>query len=679
MDFFEIQAHAKKRTARLVWLFVLAVAGTIALTYFAAIIWLAASGDGHWFSYRYHADVPAVLMFFWHPWVFLIVTAYTLAVVGIAARIKWNEYASGGCAVAEDLGAHRIDSDDADDPGLWDDPNVSNRAKRRLRNVVEEMAIASGIPVPAVYVLYDEPAINAFAAGLTTSDAAVCVTSGALTKLTRDELQGVIGHEFSHILNGDMRLNLRLAALTYGILCIGLCARICLWPSRRQLNPFRKHSRLPSVEEFAAGVVLLIIGYVGYFFGRVILAGVSRQREFLADASAVQFTRNPAGIAGALKKIGGHPPGSSLQADQAAAIGHFFFAQCFRSRLNPLWATHPPLVERIRAIEPQFDGKMNAPPEAVDLPEEFMPVTSLARDPCCPLAEAARFTSATPPVTSAPGPRLKLNLQPAAAIAAIGALTDNHFRRAQQLLDALPSGLRSAARDPALAPVVVYGLLVDGPPEIRAKQQQLVATHAGPEAAAALPKLRPPLSLVDPAARLPLLQLCLPALRTLDAAALDRFVTTLDTLAHADSQVSAFEFALQKMLIRSLKLGRQPGSATVQVQAFPAVTAEISVVLSALAHTSSNVDLGARAAFAAGAAQIRPITSQLAFLGKPACDFAALDAALDRLAAASLPIKQRALVAAAHVVGADGQILVTEAELLRAVSAALDIPMPPLA
>ena len=190
--------------------------------------------------------------------------------------------------------------------------------------------------------------------------------------------------------------------------------------------------------------------------------------------------------------------------------------------------------------------------------------------------------------------------------------------------------------------------------------------------------MRAALSLADPAARLPLLQLCLPALRHLEPAALDRFVTTLDELVHADGVVTPFEFALQKMLLRSLELGRSPGTAVVQYYSFNALAEEISVVLSALAYTSSNVDLDARAAFAAGAAQLKLIERPLAFLDASACGLAPLDAALDKLAVASGPIKQRTISAAAHVVGADGQILIAEAELLRAISASLDVPMPPL-
>jgi Zn-dependent protease with chaperone function len=671
MDFFEAQAHAKKRTSRLVWLFALAVLGTIAAAYFGAVVAANTVQGSRGERYRvgrrtyYLSDDGRPPPSLWRPQIFAWTAGGVLAVVGLASLFKWSQYAAGGRAVAESVGARRVD------------PRTTNTAERRLLNIVEEMAIASGIPVPAVYLLADENAINAFAAGLTTSDAVVAVTRGTMEKLTRDELQGVVAHEFSHILNGDMRLNLRIGAIVFGILVIALMGRGLLW-SMRNVR-LGKNSAGPAAAMAVAGLSLMLIGYIGYFFGRIIQAAVSRQREFLADASAVQFTRNPGGITGALKKIGGYALGSSLQTAKAAEIGHFFFAQGFASSFASLFATHPPLDERIRAVDPHFDGKFFEPPQVVDVSKESFKTAGFARGPRFTPDETAQRAFSVPAAIPASRPGARIAFQPAAAIAQIGALTDEHFQRAQQLLDAMPAGLREAARDPATAPVIIYGLLVDGPPEVRAKQHSFVEKLAGPGPAAALANLRPALSLVDPAARLPLLQLCLPALRSLDPAALDRFITTLDELVHADGIVTPFEFALQKMLLRSLALGRAPSGPSAQLHSFNAVTNEISVVLSALAHHSAGSADEAAAAFAAGAAQIKLIASRLYLLAPADCGLAQLDAALDRLATASLPIKQRTLVAAAHIIGADGTILIEEAELLRAISAALDCPMPPIA
>jgi Zn-dependent protease with chaperone function len=650
MDFFEAQARAKKRTSRLVVLFVLAVIGTILASYFAAAFGLTFAeqqNERRADPYPYTHESRSEL---WRPKLFLGVTAAVLAVVGLASLAKWSQFASGGPAVAESVGGRRAD------------PKTADLRERRLLNVVEEMAIASGTPVPAVYILDDEPAINAFAAGLTTSDAVVTVTRGTLEKLNRDELQGVIGHEFSHILNGDMRLNLRLTALLFGILVLGLAGRGILWSFRyarfsRSSRNGKNSGGLVAVVLFV-GLALLIVGYVGYFFGRLIQAAVSRQREFLADASAVQFTRNPPGLTGALKKIGGYALGSRLQTSKAAAIGHFFFAQSFRSGFTGLWSTHPPLDERIRAIDPQFDGRMFEPPELVDVEKESFVSAGLA-----------------PAETPAPAGQLAAFSAPA-VVATVGTLTPEKVSAAETLLATVPTSLRDAARSPAEAPILLYGLLLDADSAIRQQQRSLVADHAGADALDALDRLTPDLRALGPEHKLPLVQLALPALRQVSAAELPHFLATLDELVHADAAVSPFEFALQKLLARALALHRAPTAAIVQYYSFNALTAEIGAVLSTLSHASTANADEARAAFAAGAAQIRLIERQLTFDPRPC--FASLDTALDKLAAASLPIKQRTLLAAAHAVSANGSVSTEEAELLRAISAALDIPMPPL-
>jgi Zn-dependent protease with chaperone function/uncharacterized tellurite resistance protein B-like protein len=635
MDFFEAQARAQQRTSRLLGLFVLAVLGTILAGYGAALL-IVGRGIGR--------------LALWQPGLFLAVTAGTVLVVGLASLSKWSQFSAGGSAVAESVGGRRVD------------PRTTDLAERRLLNVVEEMAIASGVAMPAVYLLEDEPGINAFAAGLTTGDAVVAVTRGTLEKLTRDELQGVVGHEFSHILNGDMRLNVKLTAIVFGILVIGLAGRgilETLGRGRIRLGG-GKNKGGAAAGILAVGVGLLVVGYVGYFFGRLIQAAVSRQREFLADASSVQFTRNPDGLTGALKKIGGYALGSSMQSSKSAALGHFFFAQGFRSMFGGAWATHPPLEERIRAIDPRFDGQFAEPPEVVDVATEPWARPGRPRD-------AAGF---------APG-ALSSRPTPAAAVKAIGRLTPETVAHAQDLLAGLPGPLLDAARQPQAAGVVLYGLLLDTDAAVRGRQQALVAQHAGAPAASALASLAAALSGLRAEQKLPLLQLALPALRQLPAGQLPNFFGTLDELVHADGRVTVFEFALQKVLLRHLAPGGRPAARVIQIHSFQAVADEIGLVLSVLARTAHPAD-GAEAAFAAGAAQLRLLDGRLALVPADQCGLNRLEAALDRLATASGPIKLRLLTAAAHVVSADGTLAPAEAELLRAIAAALDVPIPPL-
>ena len=665
MDFFEAQDRARRRTKWLVVLFVFAVTGTIIAGYVAAVVisgYARNSARSSRHSY-YEDNRPPAATSWWDPRLLAGVTLSTLAVVGLASLYKWAQMRDGGSAIAELAGGRAVDL------------KTTDLRERKLLNVVEEMAIASGIPTPAVYVLEEEPGINAFAAGLTTSDAAVAVSRGALDKLTRDELQGVIGHEFSHILNGDMRLNVRITAIVFGILVIGLLGRGLLSSlryGRVRSGGDRKGGGLALV--IGGGVALLIIGYVGYFFGRMIQAAVSRQREFLADASAVQFTRNPAGISGALKKIGGYALGGTMIGRNTAEIGHFFFAQAFISNFGGLWATHPPLAERIKAVEPNWDGKLFDPPEVVDIAHESSAIAGFGGGQRHTADETFRRVHEAQPDLPPPRSMVSLPFKPVQIVGDIGALTDAHFRNARLLLDSIPTRLREATRDPVSAQVLVYGLLLDGNRAMRDQQQALVAKHAGPAAATEMAALRPALSVLDPVVRLPLLQLALPALRSLDGPGLDRFATTLDELVHADGQVTPFEYALQKMLLGQLRLAQAPHR-VIQFDSFEAVDREISVVLSALATLSAR---DTAAAFAAGAEQLPLLAGRLALLGPEASGLVQVDAALDKLAVSSLPIKKRLLVAAAHVIANDGEVTTAEGELYRALAATLDVPMPSL-
>lgn len=640
MDFFEAQARARQRTTRLVVLFGFAVIGTVAAMYGAAVLIRHTVGEG----WDYGSPEP------WQPSLFGWVSVGTLAVVGAASLLKWQQYSAGGGAVAESVGARRIN------------PDTRDFNERRLLNVVEEMALASGVPVPAVYVMPEEAGINAFAAGLTTSDAAVAVTRGTLEKLNRDELQGVIAHEFSHILNGDMRLNMRLTALVFGILVLGLAGRGILSSMRGVRTRGRDKNSGPLAAIAFTGLALWVVGYIGYFFGRLIQSAVSRQREFLADASAVQFTRNPGGITGALKKIGGYALGSSINSTKSEALRHCFFAEGFSSALVQWWATHPPLDERIRAIEPNFEGQYFEPPQIVDVAQESFVSAGLA------------------PARPEFRPSAELETDWArASIETVGTISPEALSVANELLGSLPARLREAAHHSAEAPVLLYALLLGDNGGVAERQRAIVASRAGEEAARRLRELEPALVALGPEHRLPLLQLALPAVRQIPTAQLDAFLDTLDELVHCDAQVSAFEFALQKLLVRTLQLGRNPNAAIVQYHSFHALADDISVVLSVLARSSVREAAMAEAAFAAGAAQLKLVETKLAFQPASACGVAGLDAALEKLSLASPVIKQRTLLAASHVVSADGRLLVEEAELLRAVAAALDCPMPPLA
>lgn len=605
MDFFAAQERAQRRTTRLVVMFGLAVTGTILACYTAAA-WalLANSGTGP--------------MRWWNTSLFFKVAGGVLVVVSVAAWYKWQQYAAGGAAVAERAGGRRVST------------NTTRGDERRLLNVVEEMAIASGLPVPAVFVLEGENGINAFAAGLTPADAAVAVTQGALERLTRDELQGVIGHEFSHILNGDMRLNLRLGALVFGILAIGLSGRAILW-SLRGVRPRGKNNGGAIMLGVAAGLALLVIGYIGYFFGRLAQAAISRQREFLADASAVQFTRNPDGIVSALRRIADDVNGSRLHSAQTEALGHFLFAQGFRSWFGGLWATHPDIRERIRALAP------DSTPEI-------------------PNVKSVRATSGEGDATSS-----------FSATACLGTLSGTQVARASSLIAIIPSPLRDAARDPAGAATLLASLALSNDAASRERQYALLGNDRD-----YLTRIDPALRMLRPALRLPLAQLALASLKGQEPQSRLQVLRTLEILHRANARVTLFDFILLAMTRRELATGVSPRR---DRSAYPPaeLAPDVATVLSALAVAGAQDEDRQAEAFALGAALLSLPEESMRFV--PATEFSRLGDALERIASSSLTLRQQTVRAGAAIIDADGMRTPDEIELLRVTAAALGCPM----
>ncbi len=634
MNFFAHQEAARRRTGLLLFYYSLAVASITLLVYGAAMVAFGAQqGKGKGRS-------GGAELTLWHPKVFAASTLGTLAVILAGAGWRMAALGSGGRGVAEMLGGRPVPPDPADE------------SERRLRNVIEEMALASGTPVPEIYLLEHEPGINAFAAGHSTGDMAIGVTRGCMEKLNRDELQGVMAHEFSHILNGDMRLNIRLIGVLHGILCLYLVGRVLLemrGRSSKDKNP------LPLF-----GLALMAIGGVGLLFAHLIQAAVSRQREFLADASAVQFTRNPGGIAGALKKIGGWASGSKLESPNATAASHLFFGNGLSESWFGLTATHPPLDERIRRIDPEFDGQF---PEVGDAP-------------------AARRTAgpphvAPPPLSASAFAQLRPTpprISPARMMASVGGTAT--VRYAAGMLETLPGPLLAAARDPLSATGLVFAMVLSHAPEVRERQMvQLQAYHAA--VADETERLAGELARAERGARLPLVSLALPALRTLSHGQWRRYSAALDELAAADGETDLFEFVLKKIVARNLDAYWEPmKGAVIQFYSFGPLAPDCSVLLSALANCGGG-DAGLCAeAFQRGMAKL-PFATGLARIPASDCGVAELDAALTRLGQAVPHIKQRVLEACAECVAADGSINHHEAELLRGVAETLECPMPP--
>ena len=633
MDFFEHQEHARRKTGLLVVYFALAVVAIIAAVYLACSLIFLGMGSG---------DVARQATDLWDPGLLAIVAVGVTALVGGGSLYKIAALSGGGHTVAELLDGRLLH------------PETRDLDERRLLNVVEEMAIAAGTPVPPVYLLEKERGINAFAAGYTPDDAVIGVTRGCVQALSRDELQGVIAHEFSHILNGDMRLNIRLMGVLFGILLIGITGwivfRSTLYARSSSSNDRKGANPLPLV-----GLALFVVGYVGVFFGRLIQAAVSRQREYLADASAVQFTRNPEGIAGALKKIGAIAEGSKLQDPEAGEAAHMYFGDGVGGAWLSLLATHPPLADRIRRIDPRFDGDFSK--VALDPPR------SRASEAPRPKAEARRG---------------RMTFDPVEAITKIGTLDPTRLAYAAALLDSMPEPVRRLTRDPFSAQALVYALLLDPKSKVRDTQLAVLADAADPRVDALTRKVQSEVDDLAPEERLPLVELAIPALRQMSPEQFRDFQRIVRSLMEADGAISLFEFALLRLLMRHLgpQFGRR-ASPSVRYNAPGPLLGPIATLLSALADTGQpGDDAGSRRAFEAGARALNWPDARLSPSGIG--DIGAISRALDVLAEASPTLKRDVLRACATAIAADGHVSVEEGELLRAVSDSLDCPMPPI-
>jgi Zn-dependent protease with chaperone function len=657
MDFFERQDKARRKTKLLVFYFIVAICSLILAAYVAVFA-----------TFRGKEMLGAIgeaSFTLWQPDLFFWTALGTLVVIAIGCAAKTHELSAGGSAVAQMLDGRLVNS------------NATEADERKLLNVVEEMAIASGIPVPQVYLLENEAGINAFAAGHSTGDAAIGVTRGGMKMLSRDQLQGVIGHEFSHILNGDMRLNVRLMGLIFGILCLTVVGRVLL-RTRGKKNP------LPLL-----GLALIIIGWIGVLFGRLIQAAVSRQREFLADAASVQFSRNPDGLAGALKKIGGlsrdgfsaasgertTSGGSQLDSPHAQEASHLFFANGLRSSVIGLMSTHPPLEERIRALDPAFDGTFpTVAPQKIAQPPPLPTAAHRSQPPPLPPPIPVFHRSEV-----AGSGIMGTAIVAQALLPDVGRPTTDHLQYAADLRQSLPPALKSAARDPLGASALLYALLLSNESAAREKQLTELATATSVQIRDETLRVWPETQNINVQTKIPLVDLALPALRQLSLAQFQQFRTAIHTLVESDRQIDLFEYMLQKIVLRHLEPSFVPTPKPVtQFYDLKPLAADCGVLLSAMAYAGQEDSALAEAAFVRGAQPLSLMAkSEIPFLPKADCDLSRLDTALDRLAHSVPQIKKNVLNACAETVAADGIIQGPEAELLRAIADSLDCPIPP--
>lgn len=647
MDFFAQQARVRRSGRTLVLLFALAV---LAIVIAVDLICAYLLGVG---------ARPAPLMG---------ISIAVIVLIGLCSAYRVASLSGGGAAVARGMDATPVPAD------------TTNPAWKRLRNVIEEVAIASGVPVPEIFVLENEPGINAFAAGYTPADAAVCVTQGCLDKLTRDELQGVIAHEFSHVLNGDMRLNIRLIGLLFGILAIGIVGRFLMYSGSGR-------SRRGGGNVALAGLALFAIGYIGLFFGKLIQAAVARTRESLADASAVQFTRQTTGIAGALKKIAAFAEGSQLETSGREELRHMLFGDADRSSL---FATHPPILQRIRALEPQFDPqeldaivrnwvKAGGDPASLEPQHEAHEWQKAAHDFLAADGDVQEPLPGFPPDHSpqagAPARGAALAIAAAAVASQVGKPGADDYRAAASLHARIPDALAAAARDPRGALAVVFALALSDQSDLQQRQLLVITQAFDASLADAARDAAMHLSELDPMLRLPLAQLAFPALKRRPRPELERFTATLDALIRADGRVELDEYCLAKLVQVQVIAALDP-AADFKPGSVRLVDAADSLrdLCALVAHFGHDDEDAGRRAFLLAMAEALPAATALYAI--PEHWQGALDAALAQLARLGPEGKELTVRALIRAIAADGVVSVAESELLRVVCAVLGCPLP---
>ena len=635
MNFFKRQDEARRASRRLVFLFGLAVLAVVAAVDFVVFM-LMRQGEAHAHGYM----PPLGDWLAAHPRMVVGTTLIVLAIISLASFYKTMVLGGGGGVVARSLGGVRVSADTTDP------------LQRRLLNVVEEMAIASGVPMPEVYLLEQESGINAFAAGHNTSNAAIGVTRGTLTTLNRSELQGVIAHEFSHILNGDMRLNVRIMGLLFGLLVIALIGRTVLRGATR-VRGDRKGGVMIVV---LIALAVLVIGYVGLFFGRLIQAAVSRSRESLADASAVQFTRDPHGLRGALVKIGASSAGSHVGNPEVEEVAHMLFAP----GMSRLFATHPPLLERLKAIDPRFD------PKEIDSARARL------------AAQAAVEVEPSPSATKAAGSLSIIDL-PVAAPSVVAELVGNpgtaHMQLAREIRESLPEAIVAAGRHPQSARALLLALALDSDPDTRARQKQVIAQRLTSEIAAVTGALEQLVDALEPEQRIPALLRGFPTLRQLTHEERVQLMACLNGMLPRDGNVALHSYVLRKLAQMHLRDDLNPGSHARRLT-LQAVQQDAQVLFSVLARHGHGDETGARRAYEAGMHHLFP--RERPAYGVAGSWAAALDVALSRLDQLPPIAKEQLVEAMVATVTHDQQLTMGEAELLRAVCASVHCPLPPL-
>ncbi len=644
MDFFEHQEAARKKTKLLVFYFILAV--LLILTALNLIAFFVLSGVN-----ASQGQTQMTLANWVEQPGFFYTSGATLGLIGLGSLFRWFQLRGGGKSLASMVGAREIL------------PDTSDRLERRLINVVEEMSIASGMPVPTLYVMDEEEAINAFVAGQESSDTIMVVTRGALEQLTRQELQGVVAHEFSHIFNADMKVNVRLISILAGILILGQAGYFIMRSIR--YGGLRSNNREGGGLVAAiviVGISMYIIGSIGLFFGRLIKAAISRQREFLADASAVQYARDNQGLAGAFLKIGAQS--SLLHNRYAEETSHMCIAEPIKLSFSGL-ATHPPLEQRLNAIMPDwqdFQRRQERKAERIQQREIE--------------AEEKRQEKQKRKGFEAFGTQGAILAGMGGLLETVGNPTTLHLHAANALLLAMPEVLRTAAHNhhaSSHAMYLVFALLLSDDGQVENEALDLIEANYGGQSREEVIKLATYITRDKRYLRLAIIDIAIPSIRRLSKTERKNFLALLKQIIRLDSHVSQFEYVLYSLIRKSLQASGIKKAKN--IKRFNKVESQIQLILSAMIHASGNNAETKRNLFnnlMVGFSENSMELSPNQF------DAESFHQALLRLNDLTPMLKKPLLNAFEEAIKEDGIINVEEVELFRAIAVCLDCPLPPM-
>jgi len=659
MDFFQAQDNAIRKTKQLVFYYAVAVVLIIISVYMAV--------TAGYFLYEYLLQPEATrsaLNFrtpVWDVSRFFVVLVGVLLLVGLGSLFKTLSLRGGGAVVATSLGGEKVDR------------STREPRRRQLLNVVEEMAIASGVPVPEVYILTQEASINAFAAGWSKDDAVIAVSAGALEHLNRDELQGVVAHEYSHVLFGDCRLNIRLMGVLYGIMMLTIFGQmmrvllrggssrggrgvIIVGSGRRRSGNGKGGGGAIILVVIVVIILITIIGFIGTFFGRLIQAAISRQREYLADAAAVQFTRNPEGISGALKRIVQHPDRSVLLHPKAGEAAHMFFSDGIERSLSSAMATHPPLKERILKIQPSWDGSYPK-----------LRKSRIVEEPRAGKVVKEKDTG-------------RKMIEGMAVIGAIGTISQENLSKAQQITSAIPDNLDTSMREPEGARLCLYALVIADHPDDDEKQMALVQEALSEDEYNDLQAIHVQIEALSLEERVGILELASSTLVQSSKSGHEDFHELVNKLINVDGEVSFYEFCLKRILLERLNRGSPTPAADSSVnymQLNPEVAWAIGSLLSVIARESSDVE-SAPGIVEKSVRSLYLLNGKVTYQGPESGGMEKLNEALDILRHSAFAIRAQALKAIVACIQEDGQLSPKEAVFLRMVSLSFDCPMPPV-